>query len=176
MSQFGLTRHRRVHTGDFRYKCEECPDAFVSRGQLLAHARNHAGAERPFKCPLCTASFVQRGLLTLHLRKHTGEQPFRCALCAHHFPHRRLLVAHQAVCHKVPHASKADMAVSSAGSGAAEAAEAASGRSAAAAAATSPADGQTGLSDGPLAPRSAPANGILTLPRDLAQSTKVVKN
>ena len=39
----GLQTHMRRHTGDKRYKCDECGKGFIQKNSLQTHMRIHTG-------------------------------------------------------------------------------------------------------------------------------------
>ena len=76
-----LIRHKRIHTGDKRYKCthEDCSYATVSSSDLSKHKRIHTG-DKLYKCTHegCSYATVSCSDLSRHKRTHTGERPFKC--------------------------------------------------------------------------------------------------
>jgi hypothetical protein len=56
-THWNLTRHKRIHTGDKRFKCKYCPKKCQERHQLDAHERTHTG-EKPFECEKCGKDFT----------------------------------------------------------------------------------------------------------------------
>jgi len=76
-----LRSHQRVHTGEFRFRCEaqNCRKAFLSSYALRVHTRIHT-KEKPFVCEGfsdCEAAFSTLYRLTAHKRIHTGNT-FNC--------------------------------------------------------------------------------------------------
>ena len=54
-----LQRHRRKHTGEKLYKCENCGKSFSDSSSLRKHRRIHTG-EKPYKCENCGQSFTTK--------------------------------------------------------------------------------------------------------------------
>lgn len=98
-------RHRRAHTGEKPYHCNECGENFSRIPSLVQHQRTHTG-EKPYECNACGKSLAgaltsshtrkftlersptsamsvtafMKGRLIEHQRTYTGEKPYECAV------------------------------------------------------------------------------------------------
>ena len=81
-----LNIHKRKHSKQKPFVCDQCPKAFSLKGNLLIHKRIHTG-EKPFHCDICQKKFAQSISLIKHKRVHPGEKPYQCELCPKTFFH-----------------------------------------------------------------------------------------
>lgn len=71
--QSTLAMHRKVHTGEYKFKCQYCHKKFYLAEYYNRHMRVHT-REKPYECDVCQKSFSQSNTLIQHKRIHTGEK------------------------------------------------------------------------------------------------------
>jgi len=69
---YKLKLHRRMHSGQGLYKCDQCGRSFNSSGNCGRHKRIHTG-DKPFKCDQCGKCFTQSNALKRHERTHARD-------------------------------------------------------------------------------------------------------
>lgn len=69
--QSTLAMHKKIHTGEYKYKCQYCQKEFYLAEYYNRHMRVHT-KEKPYQCDVCDKAFSQSNTLIQHKRIHTG--------------------------------------------------------------------------------------------------------
>lgn len=124
------SEHMRTnHIPGISYNCEDCPETFIKKMDLLRHMCDHrnksadnapvAGAagrsrkkptnEQPkkdFKCCKCGEVFISKYQLQEHLEVHAGIRPFQCTECKKAFKRKVDLKNHTSTYHSIKNKKK----------------------------------------------------------------------
>lgn len=94
--QQNLKQHLLIHSGERKYKCQECDKAFTQISNLNTHMKVHDpnDARYRLKCQQCETTFTDPRSLKRHEAKHTGERKYECNICSKRFLYSHNLLNH----------------------------------------------------------------------------------
>ena len=90
----------KSHTGEYKFRCDECGKGYNSQKKLTICKNNHAGIFN-LRCTLCDFKTNCAQNYRRHLATHSTEKPFICPICAHTSTHVGALSSHIRKCHKL---------------------------------------------------------------------------
>ncbi|XP_068141429.1 LOW QUALITY PROTEIN: zinc finger protein 552 [Drosophila tropicalis] len=79
-----LQVHKRRHTGEKPFDCDQCQAKFASRYQLVNHMERHLDDQkrrRQYQCVDCNMGFLSARALYHHRPLHDKVKKFKCKLC-----------------------------------------------------------------------------------------------
>ena len=91
-----LSRHMRMHMGQFKFYCDKCKKGFADRSHFQEHMRKHEGLK--YHCDYCGNPFANKHRYLYHLSVHTGKYRFSCERCSKGFNEQNLYSKHLKSC------------------------------------------------------------------------------
>ena len=76
-----LNSHLVTHTGERRFKCDQCESSFTQKHCLDKHVRSVHSDEKPFKCSQCDYSCALQHNMVPHMLSHSEGASFSCKEC-----------------------------------------------------------------------------------------------
>ena len=91
-----LSRHMKLHTGQFKFYCDKCKKGFSDITHYNQHMRSHEGLK--YHCDYCAKPFSTKHRYQYHLSVHTGKYKFVCELCNKGFNEKQIYYKHVESC------------------------------------------------------------------------------
>lgn len=89
-----LQRHRRIHSGEKSFVCQECGHAFTHADYLRCHMTAYHKCEKWFKCNVCSHICMSKVQMKWHLQNHRNQPSNFCTKCKVGLETRALLLSH----------------------------------------------------------------------------------
>ncbi|XP_031623087.1 zinc finger protein 420-like [Contarinia nasturtii] len=89
--------HKRTHTGNNLYNCNQCQKVYVKEVQLKAHLQTHKYDNKSFECYICSTKYERIHGLRIHFVSSHIEKKVRnlkCPTCVKVFSNQRDLDLH----------------------------------------------------------------------------------
>ncbi|XP_068570936.1 zinc finger protein 329-like isoform X2 [Cebidichthys violaceus] len=99
-NKYLLIEHFRTHTGEKPLKCDRCPAAFRSRGQLSMHKKRCPSPFTVSQCPKCERKFSSQTKYIKHVSNCHRDLPNFCKICGKGFFTKGRLRNHMVRFHK----------------------------------------------------------------------------
>ena len=93
-----LVIHNLYHSGERRFLCPICFQAFKTSDNFKTHLKTHS-EDKKFACKTCQKAFKRNTSLTYHREMvHNGNKYFCCVQCENRFTTAQSLKGHTQVC------------------------------------------------------------------------------
>ena len=86
-----LSNHMQLHTGQFKYYCEQCRKGYSGLAPFQVHMDKHNGIK--YQCEYCSKTFTETQARDYHHSSHT-EYRLSCDMCGKGFNNKRAYEQH----------------------------------------------------------------------------------